>query len=46
LEEFADLAAQGRFSIPIACKFALDEWKTALSVSEGHQAQGKLILLP
>jgi NADPH:quinone reductase-like Zn-dependent oxidoreductase len=46
LKEFAELAAQGRFSIPIARTFALDEWKTALSVSEGKQARGKLILLP
>ena len=46
LREFADLAAQGRFSIPIARTFALDEWKTALSVSEAQQARGKLILLP
>ena len=46
LKEFADLAVQGRFSIPIARTFALDEWKTALSVSEGHQARGKIVLLP
>ena len=46
LKEFADLAAQGRFSIPIARAFALDEWKTALSVSESQKARGKLILLP
>ncbi len=46
LKQFADLAAQGRFSIPIARTFALDEWKTALSISEEHQARGKLILLP
>ena len=46
LKEFADLAAEGRFSIPIARTFALDEWREALSVSEGHKAQGKLILLP
>ncbi len=46
LKEFADLAAQGKFSIPIARTFALDEWKTALSVSESHQARGKLVLLP
>ena len=38
-KEFADFAAEGRFSIPIARTFALDEWKTALSVSEGHQAR-------
>ncbi len=46
LREIADLAAEGRFSIPIARTFALDEWKTALSVSETQQARGKLILLP
>jgi NADPH:quinone reductase-like Zn-dependent oxidoreductase len=46
LKEFADLAAEGRFSIPIAHTFALGEWKTALPVSEGKQARGKLMLLP
>ena len=46
LQEFAGLAAQGKFSIPIARTFSLDEWKTALSVSLDQQARGKLILLP
>ena len=46
LKEFADLAAEDRFFIPIARTFALDEWREALSVSEGQQARGKLILLP
>lgn len=46
LKEFADLAAQGRFSIPIARAFPLGEWKMALSLSEGQHARGKLILLP
>ena len=46
LGEFAEMAAQGRFSIPIGRTFALDEWRTALSLSEGQQARGKLILLP
>ncbi len=46
LQEFAGLAAQGKFSIPIARTFALDEWREALSVSEGQRARGKLILLP
>ena len=46
LREFADLAAQGKFSVPISRTFALNEWKKALSVSEDHQARGKLILLP
>ena len=46
LKEFADLAAQGNFSIPIARTFALDDWRTALSVSESQRARGKLILVP
>ena len=46
LREFAGLAAEGKFSIPIARTFALDEWKTALSVSESQHAGGKIILLP
>ena len=46
LPEFAGLAAQGRFSIPIARTFALDEWSTALAASESQKAHGKLLLLP
>ncbi len=46
LKEFAYLAAQSRFSIPIGRTFPLEEWKTALSLSEGLHARGKLILLP
>ena len=46
LPQFAKLAAEGRFSVPVGRIFALSEWKTALSVSEGQQARGKLILIP
>ena len=46
LPQFAELAAQDRFSVPIARTFPLGEWRTALSVSEGQQARGKLILIP
>ena len=46
LPHFAELAAQGNFSIPIARTFPLGEWKAALSLSESQQARGKLILLP
>ena len=46
LPQFAKLAAEDRFIVPIGQTFALSEWKTALSVSEGQQARGKLILIP
>ena len=46
LGEFAELAKQGRFSIPIAGTYALTEWKTALSLSLSQQAHGKLLLSP
>ena len=44
LPEFAQLAADGRFSIPIAGVFPLEDWRTALEISEGGQARGKLLL--
>jgi NADPH:quinone reductase-like Zn-dependent oxidoreductase len=46
LPEFAKLAADGRFSIPIAGTFALEEWEAAFKLSEGGHARGKLLLLP
>ena len=46
LAHFAGLAAKGEFSIPIARTFALADWKSALAISEGQQARGKLILIP
>lgn len=46
LPEFTQLAADGRFSIPIAGTFALEDWKTAFEISQGGHARGKLLLLP
>lgn len=46
LGEFAQLAADGKFTIPVARTFALEDWRTALDISAGGQARGKLVLLP
>jgi NADPH:quinone reductase-like Zn-dependent oxidoreductase len=46
LPEFAQLAADGRFGVPIACAFPLEGWRTALEISQGGRARGKLLLLP
>ena len=46
LGQFAQLAAAGRFSVPIARTFALEEWRAALEISASRRAQGKLIILP
>ena len=46
LPEFGQLAADGVFTVPIAATFPLDEWKTALEISQTGHARGKLLLLP
>ncbi len=46
LGEFAQLAAEGRFAIPIARTFALEDWREALDISLSGHAHGKLMLLP
>ncbi len=46
LPEFSQLAADGKFQVPIAATFPLDEWKTAFEISQGGNARGKLVLLP
>ena len=46
LEDFAKLAAEGRFSVPIARTFALEDWREALDLSLSGHAHGKLVLLP
>jgi NADPH:quinone reductase-like Zn-dependent oxidoreductase len=46
LGDFAQLAAKGRFSVPIARTFALEEWRDALDISLSGRAHGKLVLLP
>lgn len=45
LAEFGRLAAEGRFSIPVARTFGLDEWREALTISLSGRAGGKLVLL-
>ncbi|WP_194925575.1 NADP-dependent oxidoreductase [Catenulispora pinisilvae] len=44
--EFAQLAAAGRFTVPIAGTYPLEDWRTALDVSLTGHARGKLLLLP
>ena len=46
LEPFAKLAAQGRFRVPVARTFALEDWREAMDVSLSGHARGKLVLLP
>ena len=46
LGDFAKLAAEGRFTLPIARTFRLDEWRTATEISLNGRAKGKLMLLP
>jgi NADPH:quinone reductase-like Zn-dependent oxidoreductase len=45
LAEFTQLAAEGRFSVPVARTFLLEQWKTALEISQSGTARGKLVLL-
>jgi NADPH:quinone reductase-like Zn-dependent oxidoreductase len=44
--EFAQRAADGTFTVPISGTFALEDWRTALDISAGGQARGKLLLVP
>ena len=46
LGEFARLAAEGRFTVPLARTFALEEWREALDLSQNGRARGKLVILP
>ncbi|MBS0360150.1 MAG: zinc-binding dehydrogenase, partial [Proteobacteria bacterium] len=46
LDKFGTLAAEGRFSIPIARSFALEDWRGALEISLSGRAHGKLMLIP
>jgi NADPH:quinone reductase-like Zn-dependent oxidoreductase len=45
LGRYAQLAAEGRFTIPIAQTFALEDWRRALDLSLNKRAHGKLVLL-
>ena len=44
LSEFAKLAAEGRFTVPIARTFPSADWRAALDLSLTGHAHGKLIL--
>jgi NADPH:quinone reductase-like Zn-dependent oxidoreductase len=44
--EFAQLAAEGKFTVPVSGTFPLDQWRTALEISLTGRAHGKLLLLP
>ena len=46
LGDYARLAAEGRFAVPIARTFAFEQWCEALALSLSGRAHGKLILLP
>jgi NADPH:quinone reductase-like Zn-dependent oxidoreductase len=46
LGDFARLAAEGRFTVPVARTFALEEWPDALDISLSGRAHGKLVILP
>ncbi|MEJ0064530.1 MAG: zinc-binding dehydrogenase [Caulobacteraceae bacterium] len=45
LGEYAKLAAEGRFRIPVARTFPLGDWREALDASLSGHAHGKLVLL-
>ena len=44
--EFAQLAADGKFSVPIARTLPLDQWRYAREISLSGHPRGKLLLLP
>ena len=46
LGDFAKLAAEGRFTVPVARTFPLEDWREALDLSLSGHAHGKLVLLP
>lgn len=45
LGDYGRLAAEGRFVIPVAATFALDDWREALDLSLAGRARGKLVLV-
>lgn len=46
LATYAQLAAEGRFAVPVAKTFSLEEWRSALELSRSGHAHGKLIIVP
>jgi NADPH:quinone reductase-like Zn-dependent oxidoreductase len=45
LGQYAQLAAEGRFTVPIARTFSLEDWRGAAEISMSKRAHGKLMLL-
>jgi NADPH:quinone reductase-like Zn-dependent oxidoreductase len=45
LGEYATLAAEGRFSIPVAATYPVENWREPLAVSRSGQARGKHVLI-
>jgi NADPH:quinone reductase-like Zn-dependent oxidoreductase len=43
---FAQLAAEGKFTVPVNRTFSMEDWRIALDLSQSHRAHGKLVLLP
>ena len=46
LEPYAQLAAEGRFAVPVARTFSLEAWRPALELCRSGHAHGKLLILP
>ena len=46
LGEFAQLAAEGKFTVPVSRTLPLEDWRTGLDLSQSYRAHGKLVLLP
>ena len=46
LGRYARLAAEGRFTVPIARTFPLEAWREALDLAFSNRARGKIVLLP
>lgn len=44
LGEYARLAAEGRFSVPVARTFSLEDWRAATELSRSGRPRGKLVL--
>jgi NADPH:quinone reductase-like Zn-dependent oxidoreductase len=45
LGHYAQLAAEGRFTIPIARRFPWDDWQDAVEISVAGHAHGKLVII-
>ncbi len=45
LGEFAQLAADGKFEVPVARVFALEDWRGALELSSSQNSGGKVMFL-